>query len=325
MTRVIRVHAYGGPEVLQVEDIQVGSPGAGEVKLRQTAIGLNYFDVYARTGLYPQSVMPFIPGAEGAGIVTEIGQGVTGLKPGDRVAYAVSTGGYAEERLIAADRLVPLPAGIDERAAAAMMLKGMTVEYLINRTFKVGPTTTLLFHAAAGGVGLMACQWARELGATIIGTVGSPEKAELAKAHGATHTINLRTENFVARVREITGGKLCDVAYDSIGKDTYMGSLDCLKPRGLLVAFGQSSGAIPPFNVAILNQKGSLYVTRPSLGAYTGNREELLATARSLFAMVTAGKVKIEVKQTYPLSRAADAHRDLEARKTTGSTVLLPG
>ena len=325
MTRAIRVHAYGGPEVLQAEDITVGSPGRGEVKLRQTAIGLNYIDVYLRTGLYPQPMMPFIPGMEGAGVVTEVGAGVTDLKAGDRVAYAGPAGGYAEERLIAADRLVPLPAGIDDKTAAAMMLQGMTVEYLLNRTFKVGPTTTLLLHAAAGGIGLMACQWARDLGATLIGTVGSPEKAALALAHGATHVINTRTENFVTRVKEITGGRLCDVAYDSIGKDTYMGSLDCLKPRGLLVAFGQSSGAIPPFDLAILNQKGSLYVTRPALGAYVGKREELLATANALFQMVATGKVKIEVNQTYPLSRAADAHRDLEARKTTGSTVLLPG
>jgi NADPH:quinone reductase len=325
MTRTVRVYAYGGPEVLRVEDVAVGAPGPGEAKIRQTAIGLNFIDVYLRTGLYPQPSMPFIPGMEGAGVVLEVGTGVTDVKAGDRVAYAGPVGGYAEERLIPADRLVPLPAAIPDQTAAAMMLQGMTTEYLLNRTYKAGPSTVLLFHAAAGGVGLMACQWAKALGATLIGTVGSAEKAALAKANGATHVINTRTENFVERVREITGGRMCDVVYDSIGVDTYMGSLDCLKPRGLLVAFGQSSGPIPPFNLGILNQKGSLYVTRPSLGAYTTSRADLLATANALFDMVSSGKVKIAVNQTYPLSRAADAHRDLEARKTTGSTVLLPG
>ena len=325
MTRAVRVHAYGGPDVLKVEDIAVAAPGPGEVKIRQTAIGLNFIDVYLRTGLYPQPSLPFIPGMEGAGVVMELGAGVSGLKPGDRIAYAGPAGGYAEERLIAADRLVPLPASISDQTAAAMMLQGMTAEYLLNRTFKVGPSTVLLFHAAAGGVGLIACQWARELGATLIGTAGSPEKMALAKAHGATHVINYRSENFVERVKDITGGKLCDVVYDSVGQDTYLGSLDCLKPRGLLVAFGQSSGPIPPFNLAILNQKGSLYVTRPAMGAYVAKREELLASAGALFDLVGRGKMKIEVNQTYPLSRAADAHRDLEARKTTGSTVLLPG
>ena len=325
MTMAVRVHAYGGPDVLQVDDVDVGEPGPGEVKLRQTAIGLNFIDVYLRTGLYPQPVMPFIPGMEGAGVVIAAGSGVTDVSVGMRVAYAGPVGGYAAERLIAADRLVPVPDSIDDTTAAAILLQGMTTEYLLNRTFKAGPATVMLFHAAAGGVGLMACQWARELGATLIGTVGSPEKAALAKAHGAAHVINLRTENFVERVNEITGGKRCDVVYDSIGKDTFIGSLDCLKPRGLLVAFGQSSGAIPPVNLGILNQKGSLYVTRPSIGAYIATRQELLATAQSVFDMVARGKVKINVNQTYPLSRAADAHRDLEGRKTTGSTVLLPG
>jgi NADPH:quinone reductase len=325
MTRVVRVHAYGGPEVLQVEAVAVGAPGPGQARIRQTAIGLNFIDVYLRTGLYPQPTMPFVPGMEGAGVVLDVGAGVTDVKAGDRVAYAGPAGGYAEERLIPADRLVPIPAGVGDQTAAAMMLQGMTAQYLLNSTFKVGPGTTLLFHAAAGGVGLIACQWARELGATLIGTASSAEKMALAKSYGATHVINYRTENFVERVKEITGGKLCDVVYDSVGKDTYMGSLDCLKPRGLLVAFGQSSGPIPPFNLAILNQKGSLYVTRPSLGAYTTSRAELLACAGALFDLVARGKIKIEVNQTYPLSRAADAHRDLEARKTTGSTVLLPG
>ena len=325
MTQAVRVHAYGGPEALQLDDIVVGSPGEGQVKLHQTAIGLNFIDVYLRTGLYPQPVLPFVPGMEGAGTITEVGKGVTGLKVGDRVAYAGSAGAYAEDRLIAADRLVPLPASITDQTAAAMMLQGMTAEYLLNRTFKVGPTTILLFHAAAGGVGLIACQWARALGATLIGTAGSPEKVALAKAHGATHVIDYRSENFVERVKEITGGKLCDVVYDSIGKDTFPASLDCLKPRGLFVTFGQSSGPIPPINLAILNQKGSLYATRPAMGAYTATRQDLLASASALFEMVGSGKVQIKVSQSYPLSRVADAHRDLEARKTTGSTVLLPG
>jgi len=325
MTRVVRVHTHGGPEVLQVEDVAVGSPGEGQVKLRQTAIGVNYIDIYFRTGLYPKPAMPYVAGEEGAGVITEVGKGVTDLKVGDRVAYASASGGYAEERLIAADRLVPLPAAIDDQTGAAMMLQGMTVEYLLNRTFKVGPGTVMLLHAAAGGIGLIACQWARELGATIIGTASTPEKMALAKAHGATHMINSKTENFVERVKEITGGKRCDVVYDSIGKDTFPASLDCLKPRGLFVSFGNSSGPVAAFNLGILNTKGSLYVTRPSLGAYTATRADLLASANALFGMVTSGKVKIEVNQTYPLSRAADAHRDLEARKTTGSTVLLPG
>jgi NADPH:quinone reductase len=326
MTRVVRVHAYGGPEVLRVEDVAVGAPGPGQVKLRQTAIGLNYIDVYVRTGLYPQVSMPFIPGQEGAGIVTDVGQGVTGLKAGDRVAYAAGPGGgYAEERLIAADKVVKLPDGIDDKTGAAMMLQGMTVEYLLNRTYKVGPGTVLLLHAAAGGIGLIACQWARALGATVIGTASTPEKMALAKANGATHMIDSKTENFVEKVREFTAGKLCDVVYDSIGKDTFPASLDCIKPRGLFVSFGNSSGPVASFNLGILNTKGSLYVTRPSMGAYTSTRADLLASANALFAMVTAGRIKIAVNQTYPLSRVADAHRDLEARKTTGSTVFLPG
>jgi NADPH2:quinone reductase len=325
VTKAVQIHAYGGPEVLQWEDVEVGAPGEGQVKLRQTAIGLNYIDTYVRTGLYPQAFFPFIPGMEGAGVVTAIGKGVDDLKEGDRVAYAGPIGGYAEERLIAADRVVKLPAGIDDTTAAAMMLQGMTVEYLLRRTYKVSADTVLLFHAAAGGVGLIACQWAKALGATIIGTVGSPEKAALARSHGCTHTINYRTENFAERVKEITGGRLCDVVYDSIGRDTFPASLDCLRPRGLWVSFGQSSGALPPINLAILAQKGSLFATRPSLFAYTAKREELVESATALFDMVLSGKVKIEVHQTYKLSDAQQAHRDLEARKTTGSTVLLPG
>jgi NADPH2:quinone reductase len=321
---VVRVEAYGGPEVLKLAQVTLPEPAPGEALIRQTAIGLNFIDVYHRTGLYPQAAMPFTPGMEGAGVVEAVGGGVKDLKAGDRVAYAGTLGGYAEARLIPADRLVKLPKEIDDKTAAAMMLQGMTVEYLLGRTFKVAPSTTLLFHAAAGGVGLIACQWARALGATLIGTAGGPEKCALAKAHGATHVIDYRQEDFVARVKELTGGKLCDVVYDSIGKDTFPGSLDCLRPRGMFVAFGQASGPIPPFNLGLLAQKGSLYATRPSLMTYTAKREDLAASAAELFRMVGSGKVRIEVNQTYPLSRVADAHRDLEARRTTGSTVLLP-
>ena len=325
MTGAIRIHTYGGPEVLKYEPVDVGSPGEGQVRLRQTAIGLNYIDTYVRTGLYPQPSLPFIPGMEGAGIVAAVGKGVKDLKEGDHVAYAGPIGGYAEERLIPADRVVKVPKGISDQTAAAMMLQGMTVEYLLNRTFKCAPSTVMLFHAAAGGVGLIACQWAKAIGATMIGTVGSEDKAKLARAHGCTHVVNYKTESFVDRVKEITGGKMCDVVYDSVGNDTYMGSLDCLKPRGLFVAFGQASGPIPPFNLAILNQKGSLFATRPSLFHYTSTRDDLAASAGALFDLVGKGKVKIEVNQTFPLSRAADAHRALEGRATTGSTVLLPG
>jgi NADPH2:quinone reductase len=325
MARVVKVHAFGGPEVLSVEDADPGRPEPGEALIRQTAIGLNFIDVYHRTGLYPQASFPFTPGMEGAGVVEAVGAGVTEVAVGDRVAYAGTLGGYAEARRIPADRLVKLPKGIDDRTAAAMMLQGMTVEYLLCRTFKVGPGTTLLFHAAAGGVGLIACQWAKALGATLIGTVGSPEKAALAKAHGATHVIDYRKEDFVQRVKDITKGEGCDVVYDSIGKDTFPGSLDCLKPRGLWVCFGQSSGPIPPFNMGILAQKGSLFATRPTLMVYNAKRADLVASAEALFGMVTSGKVRIEINQTFPLSKAAEAHRTLEARKTTGSTVLLPG
>ena len=325
MTRAVRVHAYGGPEVLSVENVDVGAPGPGEVRMRQTAIGLNFIDVYCRTGLYPQPSLPFIPGTEGAGVVAALGAGVTDLKEGDRVAYASPIGGYSEERLIPADKLVKIPAGVSDETAAAMMLQGMTVEYLLDRTFKIGPGTVLLFHAAAGGVGLIACQWARERGATFIGTVGSDEKAALAKAHGAAHVINLKTENFVERVRAITGGKLCDVVYDFIGRDTFPASLDCIKPRGMFVSFGNASGPVAAFNLGLLSQKGSLYATRPTLGSYTATRADLEASAGMLFDMVGRGKVKINVNQRFPLSKVADAHRALEGRKTTGSTILLPG
>jgi NADPH2:quinone reductase len=324
MTQAIRVHAYGGPEVLKWEKVEVGEPGPGEVRIKQTAVGLNYIDVYSRTGFYPQASLPFIPGMEGAGVVTAVGQGVKGLKAGDRVAYAGPLGAYAEERLIAADRVVKIPKGISDEIAASIMLKGMTAQYLLRRTYVVGPKTTLLFHAAAGGVGLIACQWAASLGATVIGTVGSAGKALIARAHGCAHVINYREEDFVTMVKAYTDGKGVDVVYDSIGKDTFPGSLDCLKPLGLWVSFGQASGPVPEFKITLLSQKGSLYATRPSIVHYTATRKDLVATANDLFDVVSSGKVKVAVNQTYPLAEAARAHRDLEARLTTGSTVLLP-
>ena len=323
MANAIRVHKYGGPEEMKWETVDPGKPGDGQVLIKQHAVGLNYMDVYVRTGLYAQPSLPFTLGGEGSGEVTAVGPGVTDLKVGDRVAYAGPPGAYATERLIPADRVAKLPDGIDHKTAASMMLKGMTAQYLLKRTFHVGPGTTLLFHAAAGGVGLIACQWAKHLGATIIATAGSAEKCALAKAHGATHVINYKTENFVARVKEITNGKLCDVVYDSVGKDTYPGSLDCIRPLGLFATFGNSSGPIKDFNPGLLSAKGSLYMTRPTLTTYVASRADLMATANDLFDVVKKGIVKIEVNQTYPLKEAAQAHRDLEARKTTGSTVLL--
>jgi NADPH2:quinone reductase len=324
MTQAIRVHAYGGPEALKWERVEVGEPGPGEVRVKQTAVGLNFIDVYQRTGLYPQASLPFTPGSEGAGVVTAVGEGVKDLKAGDRVAYAGQVGAYAEERLIAADRVVKIPKGISDEVAASIMLKGMTAQYLLRRTYVVGPRTTLLFHAAAGGVGLIACQWAASLGATVIGTVGSAGKALIARAHGCTHVINYREEDFVTMVKAYTDGRGVDVVYDSIGKDTFPGSLDCLKPLGLWVSFGQSSGPVPEFKITLLSQKGSLYATRPSLMNYTATRKDLAATAKDLFDVVGSGKVKVSVNQTYPLADAARAHQDLEARLTTGSTVLLP-
>lgn len=324
MPHAMRVHKTGGPEVLQWEEVSLPEPGAKEARIKQTAIGLNYIDVYFRSGLYPQPNLPFVAGQEGAGEVVSVGGEVKDLKAGDRVAYAGPIGGYAEERIIAADRLVKIPDGIDDKVAAAMMLQGMTARYLLRKTFPVGKGTTLLWHAAAGGVGLIACQWASHLGATVIGTVGSAEKAKLAKAHGCAHVINYREEKFVERVQEITGGKGCDVVYDSVGKDTYPDSLDCLKPFGLWVTFGQSSGPIKDFNLGLLSQKGSLFCTRPTLATYIARREDLLETANDLFDVVKKGAVKINVNQTYALKDAAQAHRDLEDRKTTGSTVLIP-
>lgn len=325
MVQAIRVHETGGPEVLSWEKVEVGEPGAGEARIRHTAVGLNFIDTYFRSGLYPApNGTPFIPGNEGAGIVETVGAGVTHIGPGDRVAYAGPLGAYAQERLVPAERLVRIPAGIEDKTAAAMMLKGMTAQYLLRQTYDVRPETVLLFHAAAGGVGLIAGQWAAHLGATVIGTVGSDEKAELAKAHGYTHVINYRTENFVDRVREITGGAGCDVVYDSVGKDTYPGSLDCLKPRGLWASFGQASGPITDFNLGLLAQKGSLYATRPTLFSYIASRADLDRTAGDLFDVVQSGAVKIDVNQEYRLADARQAHEDLEGRKTTGATVLIP-
>lgn len=316
----VRLHATGGPEQLVWEEIQVGAPGAGEIRIKQRAAGLNYIDVYHRTGLYPLASLPAVIGMEGAGDVVAVGDGVTSVKVGDRVAYAGVLGGYAEERIIAADRVVAIPRELSYETAAAMMLAGMTARYLLRETFRVGPGTVLLFHAAAGGVGLIACQWARALGATLIGTVSTDAKAELARESGATHVIVTSREDFVARVREITGGRGCDVVYDGVGKDTYRGSLDCLKPRGLWVSFGNASGPVQPFELSLL--KGSLFATRPSLMAYTASREELVENARDLIDMVVSGRIKIPVNQTFALKDAADAHRALEARRTTGSTVF---
>ncbi|MEL6372743.1 MAG: quinone oxidoreductase [Pseudomonadota bacterium] len=324
MAHAIQVHEVGGPDVLAYEEVTLGAPGPGEVKLRQHAIGLNYIDVYFRTGLYPQPSTPFVPGMEGAGEVIEVGEGVSILSVGDRVAYAGTPGAYASERLIPAEKVVKLPDTISYETAAGMMLQGMTVRYLLRKTFDVGPGTTCLFHAAAGGVGLIACQWARHLGATLIGTAGNAEKCALAAEHGASHVINYRDEDFVERVNAITDGAKCDVVYDSIGADTYPHSLDCLKPFGLFVTFGNASGPITDFNVGLLAQKGSLFMTRPTLMTYTARREDLVETAQDLFDVVASGAVKINVNHTYRLSDAAQAHRDLEARKTTGSVIFTP-
>jgi len=325
MSKAIRIHQYGGAEALQWEEVTLAPPGPGEVHLRHSAIGLNFIDVYHRTGLYPLPALPATLGMEGAGVVVAVGEGVVDIAPGDRVAYAGGPpGAYAEERLIPAHRLVKLPDDISDRQAAAMMLQGMTAQYLLRRTFQVKKGDTVLIHAAAGGVGLIACQWANHLGATVIGTVGSKEKAALAQAHGCHHPILYREEDFVSRISEITGGAGVAVVYDSIGKETFLKSLDCLQPMGMLVSFGQSSGAVESFNPGLLAAKGSLFLTRPSLMVYTAKRADLLATAAELFQVVRSGVVKIEVNQHYPLSDTAQAHRDLEARKTTGSTVLIP-
>jgi NADPH2:quinone reductase len=323
MVAAVRVHKTGGPEVLTYEQVEVAAPGPGQVRVKQHACGINFIDTYFRSGAYAAPELPFVVGNEGAGDVIAVGPGVTDLKVGDRVAY-VALGSYAEERLMPADRCVPLQASITYEQAAGMMLKGMTAQYLLRQTFRVEAGNTILVHAAAGGVGLILCQWAKFLGATVIGTVGSKDKAALARANGADHTILYREEDFPTRVKEITGGKLCDVVYDGVGKTTFPASLDCIRPRGLFASFGSSSGQIDAFNINILQTKGSLFTTRPTLIHYTASRKDLLATANDLFDVVGSGKVKIPVNQKYPLKDAQRAHRELESRATTGSSILIP-
>ncbi|MFL5186809.1 MAG: quinone oxidoreductase family protein [Microvirga sp.] len=324
MAKAIRIYAHGGPEVMSYEDVPTPEPGAGQVLLRQRAIGLNFIDVYYRTGMYAVPSMPFTPGSEGAGEVIAVGEGVSEFKPGDRVAYCMAMGAYAQERVIDAKALVKIPDSIDDDTAAAMMLKGLTAQYLLRRTFPVQPGQTILFHAAAGGVGLIACQWAKHLGCTVIGTVGSPDKAELARQNGCDHVILYREEDFAARVKEITGGEGCEVVYDGVGKATFPASLDCLKPFGYFVSFGSASGAIEAFNIGILSQKGSLFATRPTLGTHVAKRETMLAMADDLFSAVAGGYVKIPVHNRLGLAQAGEAHRALESRQTTGATILKP-
>ena len=321
----IVVRSLGGPEVLNFEPIDVSPPAAGEVQVRHTAIGLNFIDVYFRTGLYPApGGLPFTPGNEGAGVIEALGSDISGLAVGDRVAYAYGMGAYSEVRNIEADRVVKIPDGVSDQSAAAMMLKGMTAEYLLCRTFEVKAGHTILIHAAAGGVGLIAGQWAKHLGATVIGTAGSPEKVALALAHGYDHVIDYNRENFVSKVRELTDGKCVDAVYDSVGKTTWLGSLDCLKPRGMFVSFGQSSGAIEGFTLGHLVQRGSLYAARPSLNAYTATRADLELSANRLFDVVKRGVVNININQTFALKDAGEAHRNLEGRATTGASILVP-
>jgi NADPH:quinone reductase len=325
MVAAVRVHKTGGPEVLTYEEIEVAAPGAGQLRVKQHACGVNFIDTYFRMGMYPSPVgMPFVAGNEGAGEVVAVGQGVTEFKAGDRVGYVTGLGCYAAERLVPADRAVKIPASISFEQAAGMMLKGMTAQYLVRRTWKVEKGQTVLMHAAAGGVGLILCQWANHLGANVIGTVGTKEKAALAKANGCHHTILYRDEDFVARVKEITGGKLCDVVYDGIGKTTFPASLDCIRPLGMFASFGSASGQVEAFNINILQTKGSLFATRPTLNNYVAKREDLLATANDLFGVVASGAVKIPINQKYPLRDAQKAHRDLEGRQTTGSSILVP-
>jgi len=324
MTKAIRIHEIGGPEVMRWEEAALQAPGPGQALVRHHAVGLNYIDVYFRTGFYPQP-LPAGLGMEGAGVVEAVGPDVTDIAVGDRVAYAgTPNGAYSQARVMPASKLVRLPDAISFEQGAAMMLQGMTAQYLLKRTFPVKAGQTLLWHAAAGGVGLIACQWARALGATVIGTVGSAQKAELARAHGCEHVIDYSRENFVERVKEITGGRGVPVVYDSVGKDTWPASLDCLQPLGMMVSFGNASGPIPPLNTGELASRGSLFFTRPTLMSYTATRADLLASANDLFDAVLTGKVRIEIRQRYPLAEAAQAHRDLEARRTTGSTVLIP-
>jgi NADPH2:quinone reductase len=324
MPHAIRIHAPGGPDVMQWEEVPVGEPGPGEARVRHTAVGLNYIDTYHRGGLY-KLPLPTGIGSEAAGVVEAVGSGVTWVKPGDRVAYCGgAVGSYSEVRVMPAERLVKLPDGISDRVAATLMLKGLTVQYLFRQTYRLKDGETILFQAAAGGVGLIACQWARALGVTMIGTVGSDDKAALAKAHGCAHTIVYTRESFVERVKALTGGRGVPVVYDGVGKDTFPGSLDCLSPRGLFVSYGNASGPVPPFDILMLTAKGSLYVTRPTLVTYTATREAITSMATELFDLVLAGKIKSEPRQTFPLREAAAAHRALESRATTGATVLLP-
>ena len=323
MATAIRVHEVGGPEVMRVEEVAVGDPGPGEVRLRHTAIGVNFIDTYFRSGLYTTQ-RPFIPGNEAAGVVEATGEGVSEFKAGDRVAYIFGPGTYVRERIVPAAKLVPVPDGVSDEIAAAVLLKGLTAQYLLHRTFKVEAGHEILIHAAAGGVGLIAGQWARHIGARVIGTAGAPDKIELALAHGYDHVINYRTEDFVARAIALTEGRKVEVVYDSVGKDTFQGSLDVLKPLGLLALFGQSSGPVPPVDLNILNQKGSLFVTRPSLFAYMDRREVLLKAAAELFGLIASGVLRIAVNQTFPLSEARAAHEALEGRHTTGTTILVP-
>ena len=323
MPKAIRYHKTGGPEVLQLDEVPVAEPGQGQVRIRHTAIGVNFVDTYQRSGLYPMQ-LPQVAGNEGAGVVEAVGPGVSDLKKGDRVAYTGLVGSYCETRVVPADRMVKIPEGISDEQAASMMLKGLTVHYLIHSTYPVKRGETVLWHAAAGGVGTIACQWLKVLGVTTIGTVGSDEKARLAKDHGATHVINYSRENFVERVKALTDGKGVPVVYDSVGKSTWEGSLECLRPRGYLVSFGNASGAVTSFNPGLLAQKGSLYLTRPTLASYIAARQELVERSNSLFEVVKSGKVKIETTGRYKLADAQQAHRDLEGRKTTGSIVLVP-
>jgi NADPH2:quinone reductase len=323
MAKAIVVREYGGPEAMKWEEVTVGEPGPGQARVKHAAIGINFVDVYNRTGLY-KTPLPFTPGAEGAGTVVSAGPDITHVKPGDRVAYFGPQGSYAEERILPADRLITIPDDIDFKTAAAMTLKGLTVQFLLRQTFPVKKGDTILFHAAAGGVGLIAGQWANHLGATVIGTVGSEEKAKLARAHGYHHVIRYRTENFVERVNELTGGRKCDVVYDSVGKDTFPGSLDCLRPMGMWVLFGQSSGVVPDLRMGMLAEKGSLFATRPTLFVYAAKRAALERMAAELLDVVKRGIVKIEVNQEFPLAEAGDAHRALEGRQTTGATILVP-
>ena len=323
MARAIRFHATGGPQVLQLDEVAVGDPGPGQARIRHTAIGVNFIDTYQRSGLYPVT-LPCICGNEAAGVVEAVGTGVQSVRVGDRVAYTGLIGAYTTERLAAAERLVPLPPGIGDEQAASMMLKGMTVHYLIHRTYPVRAGDTVLWHAAAGGVGLIACQWLAALGVVVIATVGSEAKAQLARAHGAAHVIDYTTESFVERVRAITDGRGVPVVFDSVGKDTWEGSLDCLRPLGTMVSFGNASGAVPPVNIGILAQKGSLFLTRPTLATYIAAPEDLAASAAALFEAVGSGRVRVETSARYPLAEAAQCHRDLEARRTTGSVILMP-